>query len=71
MLNVGNVKVPLCEGLSRRSFLQVGTAGLASLALPQLLRLEAAGAVGRTRPGSATASRFFSSARPVISTPGT
>src|SRR6266849_5647190 len=45
MLNVGSVKVPLCEGLSRRSFLRVGSAGLASLALPSLLRLEAAGAV--------------------------
>jgi hypothetical protein len=45
MLNVGKEKVPLCHGLSRRSFLQVGTAGLATLALPNLLRLEAAGAV--------------------------
>src|SRR5688572_2927219 len=42
MLNVGNEKVPLCSGLSRRSFLQVGAAGLASLTLPQLMRLEAA-----------------------------
>ena len=45
MLNVGNVKVPLCAGLSRRSFLQVGATSLASLALPRLLSLEAAGAV--------------------------
>jgi hypothetical protein len=45
MLNVGNVKVPLCEGLSRRSFLQVGAAGLASMTLPSLMRLEANGAV--------------------------
>jgi hypothetical protein len=44
MLNVGNVKVPLCQGLSRRSFLQVGSAGLAGLVLPNLMRLEAAGA---------------------------
>lgn len=44
MLHVGNVKVPLCQGLTRRSFLQVGSAGLAGLALPNLLRLEAAGA---------------------------
>jgi hypothetical protein len=45
MLNVGNVKVPLCEGLSRRSFLQIGSAGLAGMALPHLMTLEAAGAV--------------------------
>src|SRR5450631_3707920 len=45
MLNLGNVKVPLCEGLSRRSFLQVGAAGLAALSLPRYLQLEANGAV--------------------------
>jgi hypothetical protein len=45
MLNVGNVKVPVCHGVTRRSFLQVGTAGLAGMALPSLLRLEQAGAV--------------------------
>jgi hypothetical protein len=44
MLNVGNVKVPLCEGLSRRSFLQVGTASVASLTLPHLLGMESAAA---------------------------
>jgi hypothetical protein len=44
MLNVGNVKVPLCEGLSRRSFLQVGSAALGSMALPTLMTLEARGA---------------------------
>jgi hypothetical protein len=49
MLNVGNEKVPLCHGLSRRSFLQAGTAGLAGLALPHLMRQEAAGAVDRDR----------------------
>jgi hypothetical protein len=45
MLNVGNVKVPVCHGLTRRSFLQAGTAGLAGMALPNLVRLQAAGAV--------------------------
>jgi hypothetical protein len=45
MLDIGNVKVPLCEGLSRRSFLRLGAAGMAGAALPGLLRLEAAGAV--------------------------
>ena len=49
MLNVGNVKVPLCQGLTRRSFLRVGTTGLAGMALPGLMRLEAAGAVGDRR----------------------
>src|SRR5438105_7879390 len=30
-----------CDGISRRSFLQLGVAGLASLGLPQLLRARA------------------------------
>jgi hypothetical protein len=45
MLNVGNVQVPLCQGLTRRSFLQVGTAGLAGFSLPSLFQLEANGAI--------------------------
>jgi hypothetical protein len=45
MIDIGNVKVPLCEGLSRRSFLRMGAAGIAGMALPNLLRLEAAGAL--------------------------
>jgi hypothetical protein len=45
MLNVGNVNVPVCHGPTRRSFLQVGSAGLAGMLLPNLMRLEAAGAV--------------------------
>jgi hypothetical protein len=45
MLNVGNVKVPVCHGVTRRSFLQAGTAGLGGMVLPNLLGLEAAGAV--------------------------
>jgi hypothetical protein len=44
MLDIGKVNIPLCEGLSRRSFLRIGAAGM-GLALPNLLRLEAAGAV--------------------------
>jgi hypothetical protein len=45
MLNVGNEKVPVCHGHgpTRRSFLQAGSAGLAGMVLPNLLRLEAAG----------------------------
>jgi hypothetical protein len=50
MLNVGNVPVPLCQGLTRRGFLRVGSAALAGMTLPNLLRLEAAGAYGE-RPG--------------------
>ena len=46
MLNIGNVKVPMCHGhgVTRRSFLQAGTAGLAGMVLPNLLQLEQAGA---------------------------
>ena len=47
MLNVGNVRVPVCHGhgATRRSFLTAGSAGLAGLALPDLFQLEARGAV--------------------------
>ncbi len=38
MFNVGNERVSLCGGPSRRSFLQIGTAGLASMTLPGLLK---------------------------------
>jgi hypothetical protein len=49
MLNVGNEKVPLCQGLSRRSFLQVGATALTGLGLPNLMKLQAAGAVNEGR----------------------
>src|SRR5881396_990680 len=45
MLRFGDVKVPVCHGVTRRSFLQVGSAGLAGLALPALMKLQAAGAI--------------------------
>src|ERR1051325_1280000 len=47
MVNIGNEKVSVCHGhgVSRRSFLQIGSAGLAGLWLPNLLKLEASGAV--------------------------
>jgi hypothetical protein len=47
MLNVGNVKMPVCpgHGITRRSFLQVGSAGLAGLFLPNMLRLDAQGSL--------------------------
>jgi hypothetical protein len=43
MLNVGNEKVSVCSGINRRSFLQLGTAGMATMALPTLFKVEAAG----------------------------
>ena len=49
MLHVGNVKVPVCHGVTRRSFLQAGSAGLAGMTLPGLLSLEASGAVDSQR----------------------
>ncbi|MBI3866296.1 MAG: twin-arginine translocation signal domain-containing protein, partial [Planctomycetia bacterium] len=41
MLNVGRVNVPVCHGVTRRSFLQAGSAGLAGLTLPALMKLQA------------------------------
>lgn len=53
MLNIGSVNVPLCSGLSRRSFLQVGSLGTVGLSLPDLMRAQAAEtATGPARPGS-------------------
>jgi hypothetical protein len=45
MLNIGSAPVRLCEGMTRRSFLQAGTAGMAGLTLPTLFGLQQAGAV--------------------------
>ncbi len=39
MLNIGSVNVPVCHGFTRRSFLQAGSAGLAGLSLPALMKL--------------------------------
>ncbi|MFN0054769.1 MAG: DUF1501 domain-containing protein [Planctomycetales bacterium] len=49
MLNVGNEPVPVCHGVTRRSFLNVGTAGLAGLTLPTLLDLHGARAFDESR----------------------
>jgi hypothetical protein len=49
MLNLGSVKVPVCHGFTRRSFLQAGTAGLAGMTLPNLIGLQAAGAAEERR----------------------
>ena len=45
MLHIGNEKVPVCHGVTRRSFLQAGATGMAGMTLPNLLSLEASGAV--------------------------
>jgi hypothetical protein len=50
MLNIGRERVPLCHGVSRRSFLQVGATALAGMWLPDLLRWEAAGFTGGNQP---------------------
>jgi hypothetical protein len=49
MLHVGNVKVPVCHGVTRRSFLQAGSAGLGALSLAPMLELESQGAVNASR----------------------
>ena len=33
MLHIGNERVPVCHGVTRRSFLQAGSAGLAGMTL--------------------------------------
>lgn len=45
MFKLGNERVPVCHGLTRRSFLEAGTAGMAGLTLQNVLALEAQGAV--------------------------
>src|SRR5580704_1482115 len=49
MLGIGNARVPVCHGVTRRSFLQAGTAGIAGLSLPATLSLEAAGAIDSSK----------------------
>jgi len=51
MLNIGNERVSLCQGMSRRSFLTIGSAGMAALSLPGLLKLESKGAVKENTKG--------------------
>lgn len=45
MLHIGNEHVPDCSGINRRSFLQAGAAGIGGLTLPNLMQLQAYGAV--------------------------
>lgn len=42
-------RTPLCDGISRRNFLRIGGLGAAGLALPDVLRAEAATAAGNRR----------------------
>ncbi len=49
MLHIGNAHVPLCDGVSRRSFLQAGAASTLGLSLPLLHKLQAAGAVDESK----------------------
>jgi hypothetical protein len=42
MLTILGTPARYCDGISRRSFLQVGTLALGGLTLPDLLRAEAA-----------------------------
>src|SRR5271169_5995023 len=48
MFTVLGSKARYCDGLSRRSFLQIGALGLGGLTLPQLLRCEAAAGKARS-----------------------
>lgn len=45
MLHIGHERIPACGGVTRRSFLTAGAAGLAGLSLPTLLSIESAGGV--------------------------
>ena len=49
MLSIyGNSSGRFCDGVSRRNFLKIGGLGMGGLALPELLRAEAAAGVGRS-----------------------
>lgn len=45
MFSIGDAKVRLCSGMTRRSFMQVGASAMGGLSLAGFTRLEAAGAV--------------------------
>jgi len=48
MLTFRSKQYRLCDGLARRDFLAIGSLGIGSLALPQLLRAEAAQGISRS-----------------------
>ena len=49
MLNIPNSTNRFCDGISRRNFLRIGALGMGGLALPELLRAEAASIQSRGR----------------------
>src|SRR6266542_1811475 len=49
MLTIARPESRLCDGLSRRSCLQIGALGLGGLALPEILRAQSAGGVDPAR----------------------
>src|SRR5215472_4692629 len=53
MFSVGDHRVRLCEGLTRRQWLRVGGLGAAGLALPDLLRARQARPAGKAPAGRA------------------
>jgi len=53
MLHVGNAKVPLCSGLTRRSFLQAGALAPFGVSLADMFRNQAFGAGRSSGPGNA------------------
>lgn len=48
MLTIPGASLQHCDGLSRRSFLRIGSLALGGLILPQLLRAEDSGSAGRS-----------------------
>lgn len=55
MLTISGSESPFCDGLSRRSCLQIGGLALGGLALPEILRAEAENAVGRSSSSTRSA----------------
>lgn len=49
MLNLQGQALSLCDGISRRSFMQIGGLAMGGMALPQLLQAEAAAGVGNSK----------------------
>ena len=51
MLSIAGPRSRYCDGVSRRTCLQIGALGLGGLALPEVLRCQAEAAVGRPLKG--------------------
>ena len=49
MLHLGDVRVPVCHGVTRRSFLHAGAAGIGALSMHAMNALEASGAVNESK----------------------